>query len=119
MQVAQASLITDEHVLTLPVVIPDIHSIRAFAQTLHSQGKKWSGQFEGWPASYTPEDRARQPVDSRMTFMPAEFFVGESEIWHVSISWEDGAEEPPIELQNRRGIGGGSQVEYWPATVAF
>jgi hypothetical protein len=104
---------------TIPVVIPDIHTIRAFAQTLHRLGKFWSGQFEGWPASYTPEDRSRRPIDSQMDFMPAEFFVGESEIWHVAISWEDGADKPPVELENRRGIGGGSRVDYWPVTVTF
>ena len=98
---------------------PNIHSIRAFAQLLHSQGVAWSGKFEGWPASYTPEDQRQCPAHSRMTFMPAEFFVGESEVWHVAISWEDGQDELPVELENRRGIGGGSRVDYWPGSVAF
>lgn len=47
-----------------------------------------------------------------MTFIPAEFFVGVSEIWHVAIAWEDGREEPPMELENRRGIDGKSRVVY-------
>jgi hypothetical protein len=68
--------------------------------------------FEGWPASYTPEDRTRRPAHSRMTFLPAEFFVGESAVWHVAIAWEDGRDEPPVELENRRGVGGKSRVIY-------
>ena len=112
MQVAQANLTINDHVLTLPVIIPDIKSIRAFAQILHTRGEAWSGTFEGWPAAYTPEDRTRRPVHSRMTFFPAEFFVGVSEIWHVAMAWEDGHDEPPVELENRRGVGGKSRVVY-------
>jgi len=97
---------------TIPVLVPDIKSIRAFAQILHTRRKAWSGMFEGWSATYTPEDRTRQPANSRMTFVPAEFFVGESAIWHVSITWEDGRDAPPVELENRRCIGGKSHVVY-------
>ena len=112
MQVEQANFIMGEHHFSLPVVLSDIHSIRAFAQMLHLRGEAWSGTFEGWPASYTPEDRTRRPSNSKMTFVPAEFFVGESEIWHISIAWEDGKNEPPVELENRRGVGGQSRVTY-------
>lgn len=112
MQVAQANFKMNDHVLSLPVIIPDIKSIRAFAQARHARGIAWSGTFEGWPATYTPEDRTRRPAHSRMTFIPAEFFVGVSEIWHVAIAWEEGCEEPPVELENRRGIDGKSRVVY-------
>jgi hypothetical protein len=47
-----------------------------------------------------------------MTFLPAEFFIGDSRVWHVAITWEDGRDEPPVELENRRGVGGGSHVIY-------
>jgi len=47
-----------------------------------------------------------------MTFVPAEFFVGESEVWHVAISWEDGRDARPVELENRRGVPGKSRVVY-------
>lgn len=112
MQVEQANFKTGNHVFRLPVIVPDIKSIRAFAQTLHLRGEAWSGMFEGWPASYTPEDPTRRPTNSRMTFIPAEFFVGESEVWHVAISWEDGRDAPPVELENRRGVSGKSRVVY-------
>jgi hypothetical protein len=98
--------------LMLPIFIPDIKSVRAFALALHARGEAWSGMFEGWPASYTPEDHTRRPVDSQMTFIPAEFTVGESVIWHIAIAWEDGRDEPPVELENRRGVGGESRVTY-------
>ncbi|MEZ4619452.1 MAG: hypothetical protein R2867_28650 [Caldilineaceae bacterium] len=100
------------------MMIPPVESVRAFAQTLHAQGVAWSGTFEGWLASYIPEDRTRRPADSRMTFIPAEFYVGDSEIWHVSIAWEDGSDAPPVELENRRGVQGESRLGYWDGLLA-
>jgi hypothetical protein len=114
----QASFTTDAHLLRLPVIIPDRTSIRAFAQALHARGEPWFGMFEGWPAACTPEARTRRPAHSRMTFLPAEFSVGESAVWHVAITWEDGRDEPPIELENRRGIGGESRVVYLDQATA-
>lgn len=112
MQVEQAKFKTDDHVFILPIILPEIETIRVFAQTLHVRGESWSGLFEGWPASYTPEDQSRRPAHSSMAFIPAEFFVGDSAIWHVAITWEDGRDEPPVELENRRGVGGESRVVY-------
>ncbi len=99
MQVEQAKLTVNDHTLTLPVIIPEPKSIRAFAQLLHERGATWSGTFEGWPAAYRPEDRMRRPAYSRMNFIPAEFFVGISEIWQVGITWEDGLDTAPVELE--------------------
>ncbi|MFZ4664451.1 MAG: hypothetical protein ACOYNY_46080 [Caldilineaceae bacterium] len=100
------------------MLIPDIKSIRAFAQARHARGEAWAGTFEGWPATYSPEDRTRRPAHSQITFIPAEFFVGVSEIWHVAIAWEDGREEKPVELENRRGIDGKSRVVYLDEFIA-
>ncbi|HMN27440.1 MAG TPA: hypothetical protein PKE45_04725, partial [Caldilineaceae bacterium] len=58
--------------LVLSNLIPDIKSVRAFALALHARGEAWAGMFEGWPASYTPEQRTRRPAHSSMTFIPAE-----------------------------------------------
>ena len=99
-------------------MIPPLESVCVLAQTLHARGIAWSGTFAGWPASYTPEDRTRRPANSRMTFIPAEFSVGDSEIWHVSIAWEDGRDAPPVELENRRGVQGESRLMYWDAPPA-
>ncbi|MEZ4863327.1 MAG: hypothetical protein R3C14_18565 [Caldilineaceae bacterium] len=89
-----------------------IDSIRAFAMALHAQGTAWVGTFEGWPATYTPEDRTRQPAHSKQTFIPAKFFVGDSAIWHVAIAWEDGRNAPPVELENRREVQGKGHITY-------
>jgi hypothetical protein len=99
----------------LPIPIPDIQSVRAFALNRHTRGEAWSGTLEGWPASYTPEDRTRRPAHSKTTFVPAEFTLGESAVWHVAIAWEDGRDEPPVELENRSGMGGESRVVYLDA----
>ena len=112
MQVEQANFKTGDNVFVLSVLVPDIKSIRAFAQTLHARGEAWSGIFEGWSATYTPEDRTHRPSNSRMTFVPAEFFVGKSAIWHVAIAWEDGGDAPPVQFENRRGISGMSHIIY-------
>ncbi len=94
-------------------MIPLLDSVRAFAQTLHARDMAWSGTFEGWPASYTPEDRTQRPANSRITFIPAEFYVGDSEIWHVTSAWEDGHDAPPVALENRRGVQGEIRLGYW------
>ena len=99
------------------MMIPPPEPVRAFAQTLHVRGVAWSDAFEGWPASYTPEDRTQRPANSRMTFIPAEFSVGDSEIWHVAIAWEDGRDAPPVALENRRGGQGESRLGYVDAPL--
>jgi hypothetical protein len=112
MLVEQVQFKRDKQTMLIPVVIPDLTAVRQFAQQLHQQNQPWSGIFEGWRTTYTPEDKTHSPANSRMQFVPAEFSIGESEIWHISIAWEDGADESPIELENRRGIGGESHVVY-------
>lgn len=88
---------------TVPVVIPDLDEVRAFARLLHSTGQPWRGEFWGWSAEYTPESR-RKPVDSQMTFTPADFWIGVSGIWFFSLMWEHGKGNPPIEFLDERGI---------------
>lgn len=41
---------------------------------------------------------ATPPLDSRMTFMPADFCIGESGIWFYSLMWEHGNEAEPVEF---------------------
>ena len=33
----------------LPVVIPDLGEVKAFANHLHTAGKHWHGEIFGWP----------------------------------------------------------------------
>ncbi len=68
----------------LPVVIPDLSEVRAFADHLHAIGGHWHGEIFGWPAEYTPERRKRPP-GSKMRFTPADFWIGESGIWFFSL----------------------------------
>ena len=87
----------------LPVAIPDLREVRAFAHTLHTAGKKWNGEFLGWPAGYSPE-RNKKPQDSKMRFTPADFWIGESGIWFFSLMWERGKGKEPVEFLDDRGI---------------
>lgn len=93
---------TDEPT-TLPVVIPGLDEVRTFAGLLHKAAQAWQGELWGWPAEYTPESR-RKPLDSKMTFTPAEFWIGVSGIWFFSTMWEDGSGMAPAEFLDERGV---------------
>lgn len=87
----------------LPVVIPDLSEVKAFANHLHVAGKPWQGELFGWPAEYTPE-RRKKPPSSKMQFTPADFSIGESGIWFYSLMWEHGKGKDPVEFLDDRGI---------------
>jgi hypothetical protein len=87
--------------LTIPIAVPDLDRVREFAYKLHIQGQQWRGEFQGWPAYYRPEDRSRKPPNSKQAFCPAEFWIGTDHIWTFTISWEDGAEQEPLELESK------------------
>jgi len=81
----------------MPIVIPDLDEVRALAAKLHQDGKRWEGEAFGWPAEYNPE-RSEPPLDSKMTFTPADFCIGESGIWFFSLMWEHGRTAAPVEF---------------------
>ena len=87
----------------LPLAIPELSEVKAFAAHLHAVGKRWCGEIFGWPAEYTPERRVK-PVDSKMEFTPADFWIGESGIWFYSLMWEHGKHQTPVEFLDDRGI---------------
>lgn len=87
----------------MPIVIPDLSEVRAFADHLHATGKRWQGELFGRPAEYTPESR-KKPRDSKMRFTPADFWIGESGIWFFSLMWEHGKNKEPVEFLDDRGI---------------
>ena len=93
---ARIVLHNDEQV-EVPILIPEMDAVRKFADELHANGQVWKGYFAGWCAEYTPE-RPEKPVDSNMSFTPADFWIGESEIWFYSLMWEDGREHEPVEF---------------------
>ncbi len=87
----------------LPVVIPELNEVKAFAFHLHTLGKHWQGEIFGWSAEYTPEKRSK-PSASHMNFTPADFWIGASGIWFYSLMWEHGKTKPPVEFIDDRGI---------------
>jgi hypothetical protein len=87
--------------LTIPVAIPNLAQVRAFAYQLHAQGHSWCGDYQGWPAYYTPEDRSRKPPHSKQPFYPAEFWIGTDRVWTFTMTWEEGADQEPLELESK------------------
>jgi hypothetical protein len=81
----------------LAIVIPLLGDVRAFAHRLHERGEAWQGEAFGWDAEYHPQ-RADAPLDSKMTFTPADFCIGESGIWFFSMMWEHGKDAEPVEF---------------------
>jgi hypothetical protein len=87
----------------VPVVVPDLDEVREFAAKLHAEGRAWKGEAFGWQAEYNPE-RPEPPLDSKMTFTPADFCIGESGIWFFSLMWEHGSDAEPVEFLDDRNI---------------
>jgi hypothetical protein len=92
-----------EYVSVVPIVIPDLDEVRQFAAELHREGKLWQGTAFGWSAEYNPE-RSEPPLDSKMTFTPADFCIGESGIWFFSMMWENGREMKPVEFLDDKNV---------------
>ncbi len=92
-----------EHAPIVPVVIPNIEEVKAFAAELHTKNQVWNGEAFGWPAEYNPE-KTDPPLDSKMTFTPADFCIGESGIWFYSLMWENGVESEPIDFLDDKNI---------------
>ena len=87
----------------IPVVVPDLDDVRTFAATLHAKGNTWNGEVFGWQAEYYPE-RPHPPLESKMTFTPAVFCIGESGIWFFSLLWEQGRNAAPVEFLDNKNI---------------
>ncbi|MDY6868517.1 MAG: hypothetical protein SVT56_11580 [Chloroflexota bacterium] len=86
----------DDEMIVVPIIIPDVDEVKAFAAKLHAEGQGWQGELFGWQAEYTPE-RSDAPLDSNMTFTPADFCIGESDVWFYSLMWEQGKDNDPVE----------------------
>ena len=93
----------NDYMPTIPVFVPSLDEVRAFANRLHALGETWGGEAFGWQAEYTPE-RPEPPLESKMTFTPADFCIGESGIWFFSMMWEHGRDANPVEFLDDRGI---------------
>ena len=95
--------IADGHDSVIPVVLPDLEAVRAFAEVLQAKKAAWQGLAFGWEAEYVPQSGER-PIDSQLMFTPAEFCVGESGVWFFSMTWELGPDSPAIEYLDDSGI---------------
>ncbi len=93
----------DDEIIVLPIIIPDVEEVKAFAEKVHAEGQNWKGELFGWQAEYTPE-RAEAPLDSKMTFTPADFCIGESDVWFYSLMWEQGKQNAPVEYLDESNI---------------
>ncbi len=92
-----------EHVALVPLLIPDLDDVRGLADELHARGEPWTGEAFGWSAEYNPQ-RDEAPLDSAMSFTPADFCIGESGIWFFSRQWEYGRDALPVEFLDDRNI---------------
>ncbi|MBM3146063.1 MAG: hypothetical protein FJ010_14055 [Chloroflexi bacterium] len=93
----------DDYMPVVPVIIPDLDEVREFAYQLHATGKEWRGEVFGWQAEYNPQ-RSDPPLDSKMKFTPADFCIGESNIWFFSLMWEHGKDEEPVEFLDAKNV---------------
>ena len=101
---ARARIETHEgRVLVVPVLVPDLGDVRQFAAERHAEGVPWKGEAFGWPAEYNPE-RPEPPLESKMSFTPADFCIGESGVWFFSLMWEHGKNAEPVEFLDERGM---------------
>ncbi len=100
---AKIKLRDQDFAQVVPIVVPDLDEVRRFAFQLHAEGKFWKGDEFGWEAEYNPE-RREPPLDSKMTFTPADFCIGESGIWFFSLMWEHGYSQAPVEFLDDRNL---------------
>ena len=102
--------IHDGCISVIPIVVPGLEEVRAFAAKLHAAGQSWTGEAFGWPAEYNAE-RSEAPLDSKMPFTPADFCIGESGVWF----YEAELEEPPhVHVGNA-----GREAKYWMALLPW
>ncbi|MEK7359936.1 MAG: hypothetical protein AAB422_06140 [Planctomycetota bacterium] len=93
----------ENHISVIPIVTPNLDEVRKLAAKLHLQGMPWKGEAFGWQAEYNPE-KPEPPLDSKMSFTPADFCIGESGIWFFSLLWEHGKNGEPEEFLDDRNI---------------
>ena len=94
---------SDNYVPIVPIIVPDLDKVRACAAKLHAKGETWQGEVFGWQAEYHPQ-KSEPPLDSKMKFTPADFCIGESDIWFFSLMWEHGKDAEPVEFLDDKNI---------------
>lgn len=94
---ARISIPDPDFTSVAPIIVPDLAEVLQVAYQRHREGKYWKGEVFGWEAEYNPE-RAEPPLDSKTTFTPADFCIGESGIWFFSMIQEHGYHQPLVEF---------------------
>ena len=105
MKTVKVKMKTDgnDYIPIVPVVVPSVDEVKKFAADIHAKGKSWKGEAFGWSAEYNPE-QSKSPLDSKMTFTPADFCIGESGIWFFSLMWEYGKDSEPVEFLDDKNV---------------
>ena len=93
----------DDYMPVVPIIIPDLEEVREFASKLHAKNENWQGEFLGWQAEYNAQ-KTTSPIDSAMEFTPADFCIGESNIWFFSLMWEHGQDAEPVEFLDDKNV---------------
>jgi hypothetical protein len=86
----------DDYTVHAPVLIPNLDAVRSLAHQLHRAGQPWHDVAFGWDAEYNPGS-SEPPPGSKMTFTPADFWIGDGAIWFFALMWEHGTDQPPVE----------------------
>lgn len=94
LKVSPVEATTVDAQLAIPISIPEMEEIHQLANQLHKNGVFYEGEYAGWPVQYDPE-LAEPPLDSRLTFTPAFFWIGVWPVWYVSFTWERGHDQDP------------------------
>lgn len=103
--IAKVNITFDDYQLLAPVFLPDLDEVRRFAKQLHASGEAWEGEAFGWNAGYSPSS-TKPPPDSKMSFTPADFWIGDGALWFFALLWERGNDQPPVEtIYNENVVG--------------
>jgi hypothetical protein len=96
--------------------IPSLADVHNLAARLHTVGASYRGRVWGWEATYEPElseeaaeveipdDNGGFTTQVMPLWSPASFTIGESGVWFFSMSWENGADQPPVEFLDDRNV---------------
>jgi len=102
--------------VVIPVAVPSLEEVRAFALRLHQLNQPYEDMIWGWPVYYDPEIKEEETAfeipdgaggfrtEIRPFWSPASFTIGESGVWFFSLLWENGADNPPVEFLDNRNI---------------
>lgn len=105
----------EDEPIIIPVYIPDLDKILAFANELVKANVEYEGRFEGWKCQFAPY-KPTPPQWSRAPFTPAMFSIGEPGIWSVCLDWNHGNDASPDVLAMDNNIVRNGQIPPFRST---